>query len=72
MTRRWDGHWGVASPFVKRVGPDGRTHEGWCQIFLHECCSCRPEGRGGGYRVRNDGGGTKIKTPKRKRERELA
>jgi hypothetical protein len=69
MTRRWDGVWRIISPFVKRVGPDGKVHEGWCAIFLHECCSCRPDGRGRGKRTRkDDGGGTKVKAPKRKRE----
>jgi hypothetical protein len=67
--KRWDGQWRIISPFIKRVGPDGGVHEGWCCIFLHECCSCRPDGRGGGKRVRRDGGGPAIKTPaKRKRE----
>jgi hypothetical protein len=68
MTRRWDGHWGIASPFVKRVGPDEKVHEGWCAIFLHECCSCRPDGCGGGKRVRKDDGGSKLKAPSKKLE----
>lgn len=74
MIRRWDGVWRIVSSFVKRVGPDGKVHEGWCAIFLHECCSCRPDGRGGGKRIRKDDGGSKIKRPaKRKaRERETA
>jgi hypothetical protein len=57
MTQRWNGRWGIESSFVKRAGPDGRIHEGWCGIFLRECCSCRPDGRGGGRRIRNDDGG---------------
>jgi hypothetical protein len=72
--KRWDGHYGIISPFVKRIGPDLRIHQGWCSVFLHEACSCGDDGwddgRGGRRRgPRGDDGGTKIKTPaKRKRE----
>jgi hypothetical protein len=57
---RWDGVWKIISPFTKRLGPDGKIHEGWCPIFLHECCSCKRKGRGGGRRVRKDDGGAKV------------
>lgn len=71
--KRWDGHWGIISSFKKRQGPDGRVHEGWCAIFLHECCSCRRYGHGGARRVRKDDGGAKVKAPsKHKRELETA
>ena len=66
--KRWDGHWGIISPFEKRLGPDGKVHEGWCAIFLHECCSCRREGHGGGKRVRKDDGGTMVKAPPKYKE----
>ena len=33
------------SPFTKRKGPDGKTHEGWCAIFEGDCCSCDDDGR---------------------------
>lgn len=33
------------SPFFKRQGPDGKTHEGWCCIFKGEGCSCAGNGR---------------------------
>jgi hypothetical protein len=72
---KWDGHYGLRSPFVKRIGPDLRVHQGWCAIFLHECCSCGDEGGGGGRGrrrgPRNDDGGTKIKAPV-KRAKEMA
>jgi hypothetical protein len=48
--KRWDGHWGIVSPFKKRLGPDGAVHQGWCPIFEHECCCCGPgddDGDGG-------------------------
>jgi hypothetical protein len=69
--KRWDGHYGIRSSFVKRIGPDLKVHEGWCAIFLREGCSCG-DGGGGGRRgrrhgPRGDDGGSKIKAP-RKRE----
>jgi hypothetical protein len=64
--KRWDGIYRIISPFIKRQGPDGRVHEGWCAIFEHCSCSCRDDGRGGGRRVRRDDGGTKV----RRRNRE--
>jgi hypothetical protein len=24
--RKWDGRWGIISPYVKHWGPDGREH----------------------------------------------
>jgi hypothetical protein len=64
MTRRWDGVWRILNPFQKRLGPDGKIHEGWCAIFECECCSCRDDGKRRGTRkVRNDGGGAKVATP---------
>jgi hypothetical protein len=41
---------GITSPFNKRLGPDGKTHEGWCLIFKGECCSCDDDGRRRGRR----------------------
>jgi hypothetical protein len=38
--KQWDGIWKNLSPFIKRRGPDGAIHEGWCSIFTHEGCSC--------------------------------
>jgi hypothetical protein len=72
MRKRWDGRWGITSPINKRVGPDGKIHEGWCPIFLCECCDCRPDNDGDGdddTSPRKDDGGTKIKAP---HKRELA
>ena len=64
MTQRWDGIWRILSPFVKRFGPDGRIHEGWCAIFERECCSCKDDGRRrGGRRIRRDDGGAKVEAP---------
>jgi hypothetical protein len=64
MTRRWDGRWGIISPFKKRMGPDGQMHEGWCAIFERGCCSCRDDRkRRGGRRVRKDDGGAKVEAP---------
>jgi hypothetical protein len=75
MTRRWEGRWGIINPVIKRVGPDGQIHEGWCPIFLCEDCDCYPDDNGDGddgdTSPRKDDGGSKIKTPN-KRERELA
>ena len=36
---------GIISPFIRREGPDGRIHEGWCAIFEGECCSCGNDDR---------------------------
>ncbi len=73
--RRWDGRWGIINPVIKRVGPDGKVHEGWCPIFLCEDCDCYPDDNGDGddddRSPRKDDGGSKIKAL-RKRERELA
>jgi hypothetical protein len=64
MAKRWDGIYKIISPFTKRLGPDGAVHEGWCAIFLLQCCSCKDDGRGrGGRRVRGDDGGAKVKAP---------
>jgi hypothetical protein len=60
---RWDGVWKIISPFTKRLGPDGKIHEGWCPIFLHECCSCKDRKGRGGRRVRKDDGGAKVEVP---------
>jgi hypothetical protein len=35
----------IPSPFNKRKGPDGKTHEGWCAIFEGDCCSCSGRSR---------------------------
>jgi hypothetical protein len=64
--KRWDGIYRIVSPHIKREGPDGHIHFGWCAILEHECCSCRGKGRGGGNRIRGDDGGTKLKAPQKK------
>jgi hypothetical protein len=70
---RWDGVWKIISPFAKRLGPDGKIHEGWCPIFLHECCSCKDDRkRRGGRRVRKDDGGAKVEAPPTYKELEDA
>jgi hypothetical protein len=68
MTKRWNGKYGIESPFTKRMGPDGKEHEGWCPIFLHECCVCRDRYRGKTRYVIRDAGGASVK----KEEKELA
>ena len=77
MKRQWDGIYKIASPFVKRMGPDRKIHEGWCAIFLHKCCSCDDEGRDDGEEEPSPPpprGGTTVKVRKRKKrlERETA
>jgi hypothetical protein len=50
------------APFIKRVGPDGKMHEGWCAIFEKgRCCSCKDDRRGGRRIIRRDGGGSALK-----------
>ncbi len=34
--KQWDGVYKILSPFTKRLGPDGKVHEGWCAIFERE------------------------------------
>jgi hypothetical protein len=70
--KRWDGVYKIISPFTKRLGPDGKIHEGWCAIFQRECCSCRPNRGGGGMKIRKDDGGAKVETPPKDREIEDA
>ena len=63
--RRWDGVYRIGSPFIKREGPDGKIHEGWCSIFEREDCGCRPDddddGEDDGGGVRGGDGGTRVK-----------
>jgi len=64
--RRWDGRWGIDNPVIKRVGLDGKVHEGWCRIFECEDCDCGPQDDGDGSdddKPRKDDGGTKPKAP---------
>jgi hypothetical protein len=64
MAKRWDGIYRILSPHIKRLGPDGGVHEGWCAIFERCCCSCKDDGKGArGRRVRGGDGGAKVKAP---------
>jgi hypothetical protein len=63
MKQRWDGVWRILNPLQKRLGPDGKIHEGWCAIFERECCSCRDDGKGRRRIIRDDDGGAKVETP---------
>jgi hypothetical protein len=62
---RWDGVYKILSPFTKRQGPDGLTHEGWCAIFERECCSCRDRRSGRGGKIVGNGGGSKVAVPRK-------
>lgn len=65
---RWNGLWKIISPVKKRLGPDGNIHEGWCPIFIRECCMCRDNGKGGRRIFRRDGdSGAKVQTPQKKK-----
>ena len=59
--KRWDGVWKILSPFTKRLGPDGKMHEGWCPIFERHGCNC--DMRGGRRRriIRKGDGGATFK-----------
>jgi hypothetical protein len=64
--RRWDGRWGIINTVIKRLGPDGAIHEGWCPIFEHEDCDCYPDDNGDGDDDSSpckDDGGLKVKVP---------
>ena len=61
--KRWDGIWKIISPHIKRLGPDGNIHEGWCAIFERDCCSCKRPGRRKNRKIGRDGGGSKLKVP---------